>query len=350
MVLQRALWLLGLLAACAAPGDGDDQGPGGKADGAISETDFWGDGTMYFVRIASWDPSRMTPDRLADEVSVPGSEIRIYRLDPNDPKHCPDADVGANDLVFSTRDFTVRTSGNLTNGTPKSSYKIGFEGDRLYDMRSLNLKSMWNDVSQMREGLVWSLMREAGVPAPRHTYARLCINDRYYGVYSLIEQVDKALLKDHFGKKNDGGNLYKAYWADIGPATLDYRRGADGDDSGRQYFTAADPDGRTYQLKSNDSADDDPALQSYDDLAALIRTVNGVALPGGDEKFATDAYRASMESVFNVKAFLRWASVNTLIGAWDNYWRTPANYYLYDSGKKDVDAGFMASPFFTWIP
>jgi hypothetical protein len=109
-------------------------------------------------------------------------------------------------------------------------------------------------------------------------------------------------------------------------------------------------DQRTYQLKTNDDDDDDPALQTYDDLATLIRTINGVGLPGGDEKFATAAYRESIESIFNVKAFLRWASVNTLIGGWDNYWRTPANYHLYDSGKKGARDGFMAAPYFTWIP
>lgn len=346
--MRVRVWLFGLLASCAGvDSGGEDDAPGGKADGAVSESDFWGDGTMYFVRIADWDPARMTPASLADEVAVPGSEVRVYRIDPENPNHCPDADVGEDDLVFRTRAFDVRTSGNFTNGTPKSSYKIGFADadERMFDMRSLNLKAMWNDVSQLRESLAWTLFDRAGVRGSRHTYARLCINDRYYGVFSVIEQVDKAFLKDQFGKHNNDGNLYKAYWEDIGPATLEYRG-----DRGSDYFTAANIDDRTYQLKTNEDADDDPALQTYDDLAALIRAINGVDLPGGDEKFDTPAYQAQIEAIFNVKQFLRWASVNTLIGAWDNYWRTPANYYLYDSGTKGAGDEFMARPFFTWIP
>ena len=346
--MRGRAWLLVLLAACAGvDSGGDDDIDGGKADGAVSEADFWGDGTMYFVRIADWDPARMTPASLRDAVTVPGSAVRVYRIDPANPHHCPDADVGDDDLVFETDEFSLRTSGNMTNGTPKSSYKIKFENDdeRMFAMRSLNLKSMWNDVSQLRESLAWSLFARAGVPASRHTYARLCINDRYYGLYSVIEQVDKAFLKDHFTKDNDDGNLYKAYWEDIGPATLEYRG-----DIGSAYFTAANIDDRTYQLKTNEDADDDPALQTYDDLAVLIRAINGIDLPGGDEKFDTPEYRASIEAVFNVKAFLRWASVNTLIGGWDNYWRTPSNYYLYDSGKQGAREAFMADPYFTWIP
>jgi hypothetical protein len=341
-------WLLALLTACTGVANEDDgEGGGGKADGAISKDDFWGDGTMYFVRIDDWDPNKMTPESLADEVSVPGSEVRVYRIDPDNPNHCPDGDVGADDLVFETKEFGVRTSGNLTNGTPKSSYKIGFDNDdeRMFDMRSLNLKSMWNDVSQLRESLAWSLFAQAGVRSSRHTYARLCINDRFYGLYSVVEQVDKAFLRDHFKSSNNDGNLYKAYWADIGPATLEHRG-----NTGSAYFTASNMDDRSYQLKTNDKDDDDPALQTYDDLAALVGAINGVGLPGGDEKFNTPAYKASIESIFNVKQFLRWASVNSLIGAWDNYWKTPANYYLYDSGTKGAGDEFMAKPYFTWLP
>jgi hypothetical protein len=359
MRMRRLACLVSLataVAGCASPDldddEIDDENWGGKGDGALSEDDFWATGSFYFVRIDGWDPARMTPDRLAEATEVEGAEVRIYRMEPDSSLHCPDAEVGADDLVYSTEAFSLRTSGNFTNGTPKSSYKIGLTNkeERLYAMKALNLKAMWNDVSQMRESLAWSLFREAGVPASRHTYARLCINDRYYGLYSMIEQVDKAMLKDHFGKKNDDGNLYKAYWADLGPATLAHRRDASGDDSGRQYFTAGDLDARTYQLKTNDDPDDDTALQTYDDLAALIRAINGVGLPGGDARFDTPAYQAQIESIFNVKAFLRWASVNVLIGAWDNYWRTPANYHVYDSGRRDVEDGFMASPYFTWLP
>ena len=105
-------------------------------------------------------------------------------------------------------------------------------------MTCVNLKSMYNDPSQMREALAWRLFRRAGVPAARHTYAKLAFDATYYGLFSVIEQVDKRFLKDHFGD-NDRGNLYKAYCGDVGCATLEHRAGPDGNDSGRQYFKAA---------------------------------------------------------------------------------------------------------------
>ena len=75
-----------------------------------------------------------------------------------------------------------------------------------------------------------------------------------------------------------------------------------------------------------------------------------MGLPGGHGRFAGDAFRASVEAVFDARAFLRWAGVNLLIGGWDNYFATPSNYYLYNSGRADDERGFMGSPYFTFIP
>ena len=114
------------------------------------------------------------------------------------------------------------------------------------------------------------------MPSPRHTYAKLAFDTRYFGLFAVIEQVDKRFLKDHFGA-NHRGNLYKAYCGDVGCATLEHRTGPDGDDSGRQYFTPGSDD-LTYRLKTNE---DDPEAGNYDDLARFIAVINGVGLPGG---------------------------------------------------------------------
>ena len=134
--------------------------------------------------------------------------------------------------------------------------------------------------------------------------------------------------------------------ADVGCATLEHRAGPDGDDSGRQYFRG-DDDERTYRLKTNK---DDRDASSYDDLATLIRTINGTGLPGGDGRFGTDAFRESVDGIMNARAFLRWAGVNLLLGSWDNYYATPSNYYLYNSGRLGAADDFMHAPYFTFIP
>ncbi len=276
-----------------------------------------------------------------------GARLEMWRTDRDDDRHIPPPSHEG--VLFGTSAFSLMNSGNRTLYAPKPSWKINFEpgegGGRLAGMARVNLKSMYNDPSQMREALAWRLFRKAGVPSAQHTYAKLAFDATYSGLFSVIEQVDKRFLRDHFGK-NDRGNLYKAYCGDVGCATLERRIGHDGDDSGHQYFRAA-PDKRTYRLKTNE---DDAKANTYDDLARFIAAINGSGLRGGDQRFDTDAFRSSVDDILNARAFLRWAVVNLLLGSWDNYFATPSNYYLYNSGRRGAEGDFVGSPYFTFIP
>ncbi len=276
-----------------------------------------------------------------------GARLGLWRTDPEDGRPIPPP--GDEGVLLSTPTFTLMNSGNKTLYAPKASWKVSFKtaggGGPFAGMTRINLKSMYNDPAQMREAIAWHLFGQAGLAAPRHTYAKLAFDASYRGLFSVIEQVDKRFLKDHFGK-NDRGNLYKAYCGDVGCATLEHRTGPDGDDSGRQYFRPKSKK-RTYQLKTNE---DDPAANTYDDLARFIATINGTGLAGGDKRFDTDAFRASVDAIMNARAFLRWAAVNLLLGSWDNYFATPSNYYLYNSGHKGAEDDFAGSPYFTFIP
>ena len=282
-------------------------------DASIGKREFFG-GPMYQVEISGWPAGEMRPDK---PVISAGSRLSLSRTDPRDARTLPPPVHGG--VLFTSTTFSLVNSGQMTKHAPKRSWKVnldpGQDDDRLVGMARLNLKSMYNDPSQMREALAWRLFAAAGVPSPEHTYAKLAINGAYYGLHSLIEQIDKRFLGDRFGE-NRHGNLYKAYCGSLGCATLEHRRGTDGDDGGRQYHTSAHPDDQTYRLKTNEN---DADAAGDDDLATFIRVINGVGLPGGDGRFDTDAFRGEVERVFDVKAFLRWAGVNLLLGSWDNY-------------------------------
>jgi len=300
---------------------------------------------MHLVEVTGWPEEHLEPEEPVD--APDGARLAIWPTDPRDARHIPAP--GEDGVLFATTTFSLMNSGNRTLRVPKRSWKVEFESragdDRLVGMSRLNLKAMYNDPSQMREALAWRLFDTVGVPSARHTYGKLAINGRYRGLFSLIEQVDGRFLKDHFGR-NDKGNLYKAYCGDLGCATLE-RRVDGGDDGGRQYRSPADSDDATYRLKTNE---DDQAANAYEDLAALVRTINGIGRQGGDGRFDTDEFRDAVERTMNARAFLRWAGANLLLGSWDNYFATPANYYLYNSGHKGGEDDFVASPYFTFIP
>ena len=311
---------------------------------SLGKPEFFGAG-MYMFHVTGFRPGRGV---LTEPVKpAHGARLDVWKTEPADRLRIPA--VGGGGALFSTPAFSLKNSGNRTLRAPKPSWRIILDaaghGNRLAGMTRINLKAMYNDPSQMREALAWRLFSKADIPAPRHTYAKLAFGTTYRGLFSIIEHVDKKFLRDHFGEDH-GGNLYKTGCRDIGCATLAYRTGPDGDDSGRQYFIPGAAE-RTYRLKTNKN---NPEASTYDDLACFIRTINGIGLPGSEERFDTDAFRESVDGIMNVNAFLRWAAVNMLLGSWDNYYATPSNYYLYNSGRRGAAEDFVSSPYFHFIP
>ena len=313
-------------------------------DASLGKPEFFG-ADMYMFHVAGFRPGRGV---MTEPVKpVHGARLDVWHTDPGDRRRVPAPDSGG--VLFSTMAFALKNSGNRTLRAPKRSWRIILDpaarGNRLAGMTRINLKAMYNDPSQMREALAWSLFGIAGIPAPRHTYAKLAFDNTYGGLFSVIEHVDKKFLRDHFGK-NFRGNLYKTGYRDIGGAHLEYRTGRDGDDSGRQYFIPGSAE-RTYRLQTNKN---NPEASIYDDLACFIRTINGIGLPRGGERFDTDAFRESVDGIMNVTAFLRWAAVNMLLGSWDNYYASGSNYYLYNSGRRGAAKDFVSDPYFHFIP
>lgn len=103
-------------------------------------------------------------------------------------------------------------SGRKTCTKLSMKIKVNWDGSdqKFYKLRKLQLHSMNNDKSQMRERLGYWMFREMGVPAPRAVHAKLMINGKFAGLFALIEQIDGRFTRYHF---DDGeGNLYKEIW------------------------------------------------------------------------------------------------------------------------------------------
>jgi spore coat protein H len=121
-------------------------------------------------------------------------------------------------LEFEGQQFKnvgVRYKGNGTfmesRGGLKRSLKIDLnenaKDQKLANIGKLNLHNNVTDSSEMNEVLSYRLYRDAGVPAPRSAYARVYVTvpgkykRQYFGLYSLIENVDKNFLEHNFHSK-----------------------------------------------------------------------------------------------------------------------------------------------------
>jgi hypothetical protein len=120
-------------------------------------------------------------------------------------------------------DVAVRPKGNgtynpvLTGKVQKPSLKIDInkfvKGQKLAGVSTINLHNSLFDASWMNEALALRLYRDAGVPAPRTSYARVYVTakggeaKRYLGLYTVVENVDDDFTQSRF--KVDGGALFK---------------------------------------------------------------------------------------------------------------------------------------------
>ena len=115
-------------------------------------------------------------------------------------------------------DIAVRYKGNQTfrvgRQTGKISLKIDLnkyvKGQKLAGLTKLNFDNNINDPTWMREVLAFRFFRDAGVPAPRTSYARIYITVNgtvthwYRGLFSVMEDVDENFIADRFGVKKQG--------------------------------------------------------------------------------------------------------------------------------------------------
>lgn len=181
----------------------------------------------------------------------------------------------------------------------KKSWRIKFNkfsDQTFHGLKKINLNNGWSDPTLLREKLYLDFLREQDIPAPRANFARVYLDSVYWGLYSLVEHVDKTFLRDRFAE-NDG-NLYKAEKL----ADLTWR----GKEQENYYAH--------YALKTNKKKND------WTDLVELIDRINNLEM---------DQFNPELETVLNTNRFIRaWAANNLFINL-DSYLGSANNYYLY---------------------
>jgi spore coat protein CotH len=223
----------------------------------------------------------------------------------------------------------IRFKGNSSlasawsNGILKLSFKLDFDefeddypqidNQRFYGFKKLSLKNNYEDESMMREKVAGDVFRNAGLAASHTAFYTLYVDfgegPVYFGVYTLVEEVDDTVLDTQFTDNN--GNLYKP----------------DGDAAS---FAAGTFDADEYVKKTNEDEAD------FSDVESLLSILH-------DGTRTTDAasWRTNLEAVFDTDVFLKYLAANTVIQNWDTYGRMTHNYFLYNNPETNKQ---------TWIP
>lgn len=168
--------------------------------------------------------------------------------------------------------------------------------------KTLKLANGFRDPSFIREVLAYDIARDY-MPASRSSFAKVYVNDKYLGLYTLVESVDNALLDAYYGEhkgvlvKCDPNYRYET------PSTC-----PEGDRSSLEYLG---PDSLCYmgyyEMKSD---------HGWSELINLIDVLNNDF--------------ENLESVLNVDQTLWMLAFNNYIVNLDSYLGAFChNYYLY---------------------
>lgn len=103
----------------------------------------------------------------------------------------------------------MRLRGDTSREYDKKSLKIVLgKNQTINGLRKINLNSEWTDKSYIRQYLSSLIFNKSGIPTFKSNFVNLYINDKFFGLYLQVENVDEEFLSIRNIDKN--GNLYKA--------------------------------------------------------------------------------------------------------------------------------------------
>ena len=207
-----------------------------------------------------------------------------------------------------------RLRGNTSRASQKKSFKISFNeyvsGRKYQGVKKINLNGQHNDPTLVREKLFYDTWKNAGMVERRTSFVRMYINHAYYGLYTILEEIDKDWLQRVYGENS--GNLYKCTY----PADLVYR-GTD-QQTYKNIASSSTTGGRAYDLQTNEQVD------NYSDLVELIALLN---------QPVDAAFIAQISQKFNLDGLLKAFAIDVATGNWDDYMYNKNNYFLYHNSR-----------------
>ncbi len=185
-------------------------------------------------------------------------------------------------------------------------------GQELLGYDTLNLNSGFMNPTLAREILTLDTLRDYQ-PMPGAAYARVHANGTYFGVYTLVEQIEGTFL-DQWYETNDGV-LFK------GDAPGTQAGGPSGFRSNLSWQGESLADYQSsYELKTEEAGD-----AGYEKLRELTRVLDAPVAEGG----VSDAdFPEAIEAVLDVDSALWYIAGINLFTNYDSYY-SGHNYFLY---------------------
>lgn len=175
---------------------------------------------------------------------------------------------------------------------------------RCFGFERLSFANAYHDPSYLRDKTAAAIYRAAGVPAARSSFAAVYLDrgdgPEYHGLYTLIEDPADHLLDVQLGSHE--GHLYKPWGEPARWLSLEQIPRVEVE---------------AYFKKENFEERGD-----WSDVLAALEALHA-------DRTDPEVWRAGLEAVFDVPAFLAALAVSRVMTNWDSYGCKHHNYLLY---------------------
>ena len=204
----------------------------------------------------------------------------------------------------------VKDKGNISNNVPNKKLPLKIKTNKYvsgkkYDgIKEFTLHNNYQDPSMMREKLTYDLARQLGLYSLRTAFAKVYINDSYWGLYTIVEG------KDEFYKQQ-----------------FDHR---DADaiesiDLGNMCYISDNPDDYNYDVSGlpNYILENGQSSSAFQRFAKMIDKANNT--PDAD-------YFSEVSNYLNLEDFFKYQASNVYLMNFDSYIGFRGNQiYMYDT-------------------
>ena len=256
----------------------------------LAQTDYFAVDSIREIKIYF---SQSNWDHILDSLYVAGQEDRML------------ANVILDGSAYDSVGIRYKGFSSVSVTRVKNPFNIKLDYIRNQNhngIEKIKLGNVIQDPSFVREVLSYEISRKY-MPASKANYAKVFINDVYWGLYTNVESVNKSFLNKHFGSKEN--TFFKC-----NPDNLDlYGENANLGNSPGTDSTSYYP---YYDIKSD---------FGWTDLYNLIDTLNNSP--------------NNIEKILNVDRTLWMHAINYSLINFDSYVGYAQNYYLYqdDNGR-----------------
>ncbi|KAF9925450.1 hypothetical protein FBU30_004757 [Linnemannia zychae] len=237
------------------------------------------------------------------------------------------------DTIYTQRNITMRTAGKSSKEHSKQSFAFKFDTDynqTFFSRPNIKLRSMVQDPAMIREKLYIDVLNSVGVPTQQGAWVRLFVNNQPYGLYLMVDDIKKSFLKQtvHAGNPTVllGSLIQMNAWLE--QADLVYKGPLSS-----QYCV--------YCYESQNLGNN-PINDSLKELAVFMKDLqdfNPTATPNPISYWN--------DTRLDLDGFLRCMALEYLMGAFDMYWYSGSNYFMY---KNPVMGPANGGGKWQWIP